>query len=120
GAGEAARRLEIPSATEQIVQFDADAQLPQWTPGFAISGKQEGKRLCEMRRDMAQNFFLHTGFPNESDPALLEVAQPAVQQPARAAARAGREIMAIDETDAKPAHGGVARHAAAHDATADH
>jgi hypothetical protein len=52
--------------------------------------------------------------------ALLEISDPAVDEPGGAARSTTREIVALYESDLKPAHSGVTRHAAAGDPAADH
>src|SRR3989442_537340 len=54
------------------------------------------------------------------DPQVLERAQPAVNELARAAGSAGREVALLDQCDLEPARGRVQRGAAADNPATDH
>src|SRR5205823_8226748 len=58
--------------------------------------------------------------PGEAEVEGLQVAQAAVDELAGAAARAGGEVVALDQRDAVAARGGVERHTRAGDPAADH
>jgi hypothetical protein len=51
---------------------------------------------------------------------LLEIAEPAVEQSTRAAARSGGEIVLINQPDSQAAHRGVAGHATSDNPATDH
>ena len=69
-----------------------------------------------MRRRTAP---LPQGLEDQAQLAVLEVAEPAVDQAAGARAGAEAEVVLLDEHRAQAAHGGVARDAGAGDAAAD-
>ena len=56
---------------------------------------------------------------HQAEPAVLEIAQPAVDQLGGGRRGAGGEIVLLDQQHAKPAPGGVARDPGAVDAAAD-
>src|SRR5690349_2636997 len=72
-----------------------------------------------MRRDVVDDLLFYARFADETDTTLREVAQPAVQQAARAAAGPEGEVVLLDEADSQPAHRGIARNAGADDAAPD-
>ena len=86
----------------------------------AVQRPQERHRLDEVRRGAReQQLALAQRLAHEPDVAHLEVAQPAVDELARGARGAGREVARLDEPDAQPARGGVERRARAGDPAAD-
>ncbi len=72
-----------------------------------------------MRRDPPEHVALGRRLAHQADVALLEVADAAVDQLRAAAARAGPEVVALDQRHAEAAEGGVACHARPGDAAAD-
>src|SRR5690606_26261890 len=56
---------------------------------------------------------------DEADVAVLQVAEPAVDELRRLRRRARGEVVALDEGGAQPPGGGVERHAGARDAAPD-
>jgi hypothetical protein len=70
-----------------------------------------------MRGDATEDPFLAICFPDEFDPTLRKVTQSAVEHAARSAAGAEGEVVLIDQRDAEPSHGGVARDAGADDSS---
>ena len=83
------------------------------------SGKDEGQRPDQVRRDAQQDAPLAVGLEHEPEVAGLQIAEAAVHQPARARAGARAEVVLLDQHGPEPAHGRVARHAGAGDAAAD-
>src|SRR5207244_4460130 len=66
-----------------------------------------------------QQLALAERFTDQADLAVLEVAEPAVDQPSGPARGARAEVGLVQQQDAEAAHGGVARDPAAVDAGAD-
>jgi hypothetical protein len=62
---------------------------------------------------------LAVGLEHEPEPSLLEVPEPAVDQPARAGAGAGAEVALFHQHRPEAPHGGVACDPRAGDAAAD-
>ena len=116
--GHRAGRAEALSAAEQVVKLHADPQLPQRPARPAIGWKDKGQRLGQVGRDATQNALLAARFVHQSDAALGEIAQAAVQQPARPAAGAEGQIVLFDQSHSQPAHRRVACHARPHDSAA--
>ena len=63
---------------------------------------------------------LAAGLVDQSEAALGQVAQAAVQQPAGSAAGAEGQIVLLDQPDAQAAHGRIAGDARPDDPAADH
>jgi hypothetical protein len=110
---------KIFSAAKEVVNFDADAKLPEGPIRAAVAGKNEGKWFGQMRGDVVKDALFDAGLTYETNAALGEVTNAAVKQAAGAAAGAEGEIVLLDETDAQTAHGGVANDARTNDATAN-
>src|SRR5690606_27415013 len=117
-AGEAAPGAEVSAAAQQIIEFYADAQLPERPAVGAVGWEDESEGVREMWCDLAEYTCHEAGITEDFDPALFELSQRPVEQAAGAAAGAVGEIVAIQETDPQAAHGGIARDAAADDAAA--
>jgi hypothetical protein len=105
------------SAAKQVINFDADFELPQ-TPiaVTAIIGKNERQRLGQMRSDAMNHLLLDARLADKPNAALGEVAHSAMQQPARAPAGAESKIMLLDEAHPQTAHGRIARNSGADNA----
>ena len=85
--------------------FDAGAAVD-----LRAERDQQRQRADQVRRaDVHQDRPLARGLPRDADVAVREVAQAAVRELGGPAARALREIAALDERDAQPARGGVER-----------
>jgi hypothetical protein len=111
---------EILAAIEQVVNFDANSQLPKRPfTKLAIGGENERERFGEMRGDAVQNGFLYTGFADEANPALGKIADAAMEQPAGTAACAKRKIVLIHQSGAESAQSCVAGNSRAYDAAPD-
>ena len=74
----------------------------------------------QVRRERDHQLALEQRLADQHEVELLQVAEPAVHQLARAARRARREIRALEQRDAEPARGGIERDARAGDAAPDH
>ena len=107
------------SSAKEVVNFYADAKLPERPIGAAIAGENESERFSKMRGDLVEDAFFDTGLTDEADAALSEVTNAAVEQATGTAARSKSEVMLFDETNTEPTHGRVARDARADDAAAD-
>jgi hypothetical protein len=82
---------------------------------------EERDRLDEVGRErVQQQSALGERLAHEAELELLEVAQPAVDQLARAARGAGGEVARLHERDRQAAGGGVKGRVDADDAAADH
>ena len=80
---------------------------------------EEGQDLDQVGGVAQQALALVQRLVDEADVAVLEVAQPAVDELGRLRRRARGEVVPLDERGAQPAGGGVERHAGAGDAAAD-
>jgi hypothetical protein len=107
------------SAAKEVVDFYADAKLPEGPIGAAIAGKNKGERFGEMRCDIVEDAFFDTGLADEADAALSEVTNAAVEQATGTAARSKSEVMLFDKTGTEPTHGCVARNPGSDDAATD-
>jgi hypothetical protein len=81
--------------------------------------QQEAKRPDQMRRGVQQNRAFAKRVRNEPEMIALEISEPAMDELGRCRGRRAGEIALPEETDRKPAPGGVACKAAAVDAPAD-
>ena len=72
-----------------------------------------------MRRELQEPGALVERLADEADVELLEVPQPAVDEPARSRGRADRDVVLLDERGTEPAAGRVEEGAAADDPAAD-
>ena len=70
--------------------------------------------------DPQQNLALRKSFTHQPQPALLQVAQPAVDQLAARHGSGCGQIVLLDQHDLEPAAGGVTRDTRAVDAAAHH
>src|SRR3984957_13730261 len=108
---------EIFAAAKQVVNLDADFELPKFPLAVvAIGRKNEWQRVGEVRSDLMEDFFLDAGFADETKPALGEIPDAAMKQSAGTAAGAEGEIVLLRKADAQAAHGGVAGDAGPDDA----
>jgi len=73
-----------------------------------------------VRRDAAEDALLSARLAHQPDASLRQVAYAAVQQSARPARRAEREVALLDQRHTQPAHRRVARHARADNPATDH
>src|SRR5690606_38634137 len=105
---ETLRRTEVLSVAEEIVKFNPDAQLPERAAVFFVGRKDKPERIPEMRGDIAENFLLQARFAHESDAALFQITETAVEQAAGAGTRAIGEIVTVDQGGAQTAHGSIA------------
>ena len=88
----------------------------------SVSGSRNGTGVDEVRREhVEQQRALAQRLAHQPEVALLEVAQPAVDELARARDEVpGGEVARLDQRDVQPARGGVQRAARAGRAAADH
>src|SRR2546423_647803 len=104
---------------QRVVHVQADADEPVGLR--AVERRDyELQRAHEVRGELDEQLALEQRLAHEPEVEVLQVAQAAVDQLARPAARAEREVLALDERDAVAARGGVERHPGARDAAADH
>src|SRR5262249_51781911 len=106
-------------AREEIVGPQARSELPPAHRAAGIDRVDEAHRAYQMRGKAAQPLALAGGLEDEPHLALLEVAEPFVDQLRRAARRPRSEIGLLDQSDAQAAERGVARYAGAVDASPD-
>jgi hypothetical protein len=84
-----------------------------------MQGEDERERAHQVGSDAEQHASLAIGFPHEAQLPLLEIAEAAMDQPARARARAGAEIRLLHEHGPQAPHRGITGHAGACDAATD-
>ena len=88
-------------------------------PSLREHRDEERQQPHEVRGVAAQPLALAQGLVDEPDVAVLEVAQPAVDELRALRRRAAGEVVALDERGAQAAARGVEGHAGAGDAAAD-
>ena len=108
------------SSRHEMVGKEANAQPKPSDTRAAIHRPGKGKRLDDVRRDSQQRLALPYRLANEMKLSVLQISNPAVNEARRTARSATREVVALDQRDPEPAHGGVARHTAAGNPAADH
>ena len=94
---------------QQIVERQADADLPAFAPRAAVDGNAELERLDEVRSKRQQPFALAQRLADEAELEVLEITQPAVDEPRRRAAGPGADIAALDEQHLDAAERRLAR-----------
>ena len=105
---------------QQIVERQADADLPAFAPRAAVDGNAELERLDEVRSKRQQPFALAQRLVDEAELEMLEITQPAVDEPRRRAARSGADIAALDEQHFDAAERRLARDRRPIDPRPDH
>src|SRR5690606_35224333 len=93
--------------------------LPALSLRAAIDGQVETQRRDEVRGKLEQRLALMQRFAHETELAVLEVAEAAVDQPGRRARRAARDVGLLEHEHALPGERGLARDPRAVDAGAD-
>ena len=81
---------------QPVVQREPDGDLPLAAARTSINRYAELERLDEMRRIREQALALVQRLVHEPELGMLEVPQPAMNQPRRSAARAAADIAALD------------------------
>ncbi len=114
-----AERPKIVPPTKQIVELHAKREFPPRPRRAAVGGKEEGQRFRQVRRDAVEDHLLVARLIDQSQAALSQIAQPAVQQAAGAAAGAKGQVVLFHQPRAQPAHGRIAGNPRADDAAAD-
>ena len=89
-------------------------------PRTAVNRNAQLERLDEMRREREQPLALAQRLVHEPELEMLEVPQPAMNQPRRSAAGAHADVAAFDEQRLDPAERRLARNRRAVDPGADH
>jgi hypothetical protein len=117
--GEMAVAGNGPSAADGVVEDQPGAEV-RALPAAAAQRPQERHRRHEVGREpREQQLALAQRLAHEPEVAHLEVPQAAVDELARCAGGAGREVARLDERDAQAARGGVERRPGAGDAAPD-
>src|SRR6185295_5913981 len=80
---------------QQVVQRKPDAHLKAATTRAAVDGDTELERLDEMRREREHPLALVQRLVHEPEFGMLEIPQPAMNQPRRSAARAARDVATL-------------------------
>ncbi len=80
-ASQPAVPFHIVERREQIVQPHSRAELPGRYPRAAVDREEEGQGVHQMRRDAEQHATLVAGLEYQAKLALLEIADPAVDEP---------------------------------------
>ena len=111
------RSRQAGTAGQQIVQRQTGRQHPR----RSLTGMRhdEALRTHQMRRDAAQCFALLQGFPHQTEGALFEVTQSAVNELGRGRRGSPGDIAAIADDDVEAAQCGIACDAGAIDAGTD-
>ena len=101
-----------------VVDEQAEPQHPG-RPHAGLMRQHEAHRPDQVRRHPQQDLALGQRLAHEAEPAVLEIAQAAVDELGGGGRGAGGEIVLLDQEDAQAAAGGVAGDARAVDAAAD-
>src|SRR5690606_12956725 len=110
----------IPETGKERVEPDARGKLPERDPVSPMQREEKIDGMHEVRRNPEQRLPLAHRFEDQAQMPLLEVAQAAMHQAARAGAGAGAEVVLLHQNGAEPAHGGIAGDAGPGNAAADH
>ena len=84
-----------------------------------LGRQHEAHRPDEVRRHAQHHLALDQRLAHQPQPAVLEIAQAAVDELGGSGRRAGGEIVLLDQQDAQTPAGGIAGDAGAVDAAAD-
>ena len=109
----------IPACGQDAVQAESQGEFPARNPVALVQWESEGQGMDQVGRDAEQDRPFAQGFEDQSHLAVLQVAEPAMDQAAGARAGAGAEVTLVDEGRAEAAHGRVAEDARPRDAAAD-
>jgi hypothetical protein len=114
------RFAQVSATAKKIVDFYADFQFPQG-PLFigAIGWKQKGQGIGHMRRNLMHDLFFDAGFVDQSNAALRQITDSAVEKAAGAAACAERKIVLFKQASVQSAHGRIPNDARANDTAAN-
>ena len=105
-------------AAQPIIEREAGAQHPA-RPRPRPVRQYQAQRLDEMRRHAQQHLALGQPLAHQAEGAMLEIAQPAMDQLARRRGRGAGEVALLAKQHAKPPPGGVAGNRHPVDAAAD-
>jgi hypothetical protein len=111
---------DVAEERQRVVQREAGGQRPRPEARALVHGPGESEGPHEVRRQSEQASALGARLEDEPQMAVLEVADPAVDEPRRPARGPAREVLLLDERDPQATERGVSRDAAAGDAAADH
>ena len=117
GEIDAAGRRQAGAAAQMVIDEQPQAQLP-WRAHAGLDRQHETHRPDQMRRHPQHDLALGQRLAHQPEPAVLEIAQPAMDQLGGGGRRAGGEIVLLDQEDAQPPAGRIARDAGAVDASA--
>jgi hypothetical protein len=112
--------LHIPEQGQGIIQHKARGELPGRHAPAREHREQERLRPDQVGCDPQQDAAFPGSLEDESQGAVLEVAQPAVDEAGGPAARPGRKVRALDERGPEAAHRRIACDPGAGDTSADH
>ena len=102
-----------------VVEVQADADEPVGARALE-GGDDQPQRADQVRGERHEQLALEQGLADQAQVEVLQVAQAAVDELARAAGGAAGIVGLLDERDRVSARGGVERHAGAGDPAADH
>jgi ABC-type Fe3+/spermidine/putrescine transport system ATPase subunit len=88
---------------QRVVGEHAGTDRPRAAAPAVVDRDEERERVHEVGGDRQQPLALAQRLADKSDLQVLEVAQTAVDQPGRAASRAGCHVGLVDERDSQPA-----------------
>ena len=112
--------VHVAEQRQQVVQPQTGDEPGPTDAAAGVHGEDERQRAHQVGRDAQQDPPLAAGFEHQSQPAVLEIAEPSVDQPRRAARRAVSEVGGVHEAGADAAHRGVPGDPGAGDAAPDH
>ena len=107
-----------PAARHRVVRVQPEPDDPV-QPRAVERRHDEPQRPYEVGREVDVDLALEQRLAHEPEVEVLQVAQAAVHELARARRRPAGEVRPLDERDAVAARGGVERHARAGDPAAD-
>ena len=118
-AAAAERRAAQPVDRHHVVHVEPEAEQAV-RPRAPEGGHDHRQRPHEVRGERGVDLALEQRLADEPEVEVLQVAQPAVDELARARRGAGGVVGLLHQRDRVAARGGVERHAGAGDAAADH
>ena len=119
GAPRAARAQALAVDRHHVVEVQPDPDQAIGA-GAVEGGHDERQWAHQVRRERHHQLALEQRLAHEPEVEVLQVAQPSVDELARAAGGPRGEVGALEQRDAVAARGGVQRDARAGDAAADH
>ncbi len=117
---ECARRRQLLTTTQMIVQKQAKAQKPGRTHAALMKRQYKAHWMDEMRRIGPQHFALHQRFAHQTELVMLQIAQTTMNELGGARRGATCQIVHLGKTNREATPHGVSCNAASVDAATDY